>query len=79
MGFCKQEYWSGLPCPPLGDIPNSGIEPSSLMSPALAGRFLTLAPPGKPPVPKPTTTIFKVDKLRFLVGISISNSQKLIE
>ena len=41
MGFIKQEYWSGLPCPPLGYIPDSGIEPSYLMSPALAGMFFT--------------------------------------
>ena len=41
IGFSRQEYWSGLPCPPLGDIPNTGIELASLMSPALAGRFLT--------------------------------------
>ena len=39
MGFSRQEYWSGLPCPPAGDIPDPGIEPVSLMSPALAGRF----------------------------------------
>ena len=41
MGFVKQEYWSGLPCPPPGYIPDSGIEPSYLMSPALAGMFFT--------------------------------------
>ena len=41
MGFSKQEYWSGLPCPPPGDLPNPGIEPTSLMFPALAGRFFT--------------------------------------
>ena len=42
MGFSRQEYWSGLPCPPLGDLPPApGIEPSSLTSPALAGRFVT--------------------------------------
>ena len=41
MGFSRQEYWSGLPFPPLGDLPNPGIEPSSLMSPVLAGRFFT--------------------------------------
>ena len=41
MGFSRQEYWSGLPCPPPGDLPDPGIEPVSLMSPALAGRFLT--------------------------------------
>ena len=37
----RQEYWSGLPCPPLGDLPNPGMEPKSLMSPALAGRFFS--------------------------------------
>ena len=39
MGFSRQEYWSGLPCPPSGDLPNTGIKPLSLMSPALASRF----------------------------------------
>ena len=39
LGFSRQEYWSGLPCPPPGDLPNPGIQPMSLMSPALAGRF----------------------------------------
>ena len=41
MGFSRQEYCSRLPFPPPGDLPNPGIEPSSLMSPALAGRFFT--------------------------------------
>ena len=42
MGFCRQEYWSGSPCPPpAGDLPNPGIEPASFMSPALAGGFFT--------------------------------------
>ena len=41
MGFSRQEYWSGLSCPPSGDFPHPGIEPTSLMSPALAGEFLT--------------------------------------
>ena len=39
MGFSGQEYWSGLPFPPLGDLLNPGIEPAPLMSLALAGRF----------------------------------------
>ena len=39
MGFSRQEYWSGLPCPPPGDLPNPGLKPTSLMSPALAGGF----------------------------------------
>ena len=43
-----QEYWCGLPFPPPGDLPNPGIEPMSLASLALAGRFFTTAPPGKP-------------------------------
>ena len=41
MGFSKQEYWSGLPCPPLGDLPDLEIELASLMPPALAGGFFT--------------------------------------
>ena len=41
MGFSRQEYWSGLPCPPPGDLPAPGIQPSSLASPALAGGFFT--------------------------------------
>ena len=45
MGFFRQEYWNGLPFPPPGDLPNPGIGP---VSPALAGRFFTTEPPGKP-------------------------------
>ena len=45
--FSSQEYWSGLPCAPPGDLPDPGIEPVSPASPALAGGFLTTAPPGK--------------------------------
>jgi len=41
MGFLRQGYWSGLPCPPPGGLLDPGIEPASLMSPALAGRFFT--------------------------------------
>ena len=48
MGFSKQEYWSELPCPPPGDLPGPGIEPTSLVSLAQAGGFFTTAPPGKP-------------------------------
>ena len=47
MGFFGQEYWSGLPFLPR-DFPNTGIELVSLASPALAGRFFTTEPPGKP-------------------------------
>ena len=41
MGFSRQEYWSGLPCPPPGDLLDPGIKPTSLLSPALAGGFFT--------------------------------------
>ena len=41
MGFSRQEYWSGLSCPPPGDLPDPGIETASLVSPALAGDFFT--------------------------------------
>ena len=45
MGFSRQEYWSGLPFPSPGDLPNPGIKP---VSPALAGKFFTTEPPEKP-------------------------------
>ena len=41
VGFSRQEYWIGLPCPPSGDLPDPGIRLASLKSPALAGRFFT--------------------------------------
>ena len=41
IGFPRQEYWSGLPFPALWDLPNPGIEPPSLVSPALAGEVFT--------------------------------------
>ena len=41
MGFLRQEYWSGLPFPIPGDLPDPGIEPASLASPLLAGGFLS--------------------------------------
>ena len=47
MGFSRQEYWSGLPFPSPGDLPNPGIEPGS---PTLQADALTFEPPGKPPL-----------------------------
>ena len=41
IGFSRQEYWSELPCPPPGNLPDPGIKPESLVSPALAGGCLT--------------------------------------
>ena len=54
MGFSRQEYLSRFPVPPPGNLPNSGIEPTSLVSPALAGGSFTTEPPGKPPQPFPS-------------------------
>ena len=48
MGFSRQEYWSGLPFSPPGDIPNPGIKPMSPEASALADVFFTTEPPGKP-------------------------------
>ena len=61
MGFFRQEYWSGLPCHPPGDLPDPGMESASLMSPALAGKFCTTS-----------TTWFRYQVLR-----SNSNFQKI--
>ena len=47
MGFSRQEYWSGLPFPPPGDLPNPGVKP---MSPALQANSLPYESPGKPPL-----------------------------
>ena len=47
MGVSRQEYWTGLPCPSPGNLPNPGIEPASLTSSASADRFFTTRAPGK--------------------------------
>ena len=56
MGFSRQEYWSGFPFPPPGDLHDPGIEPMSLMSLALAGRFFTIS------------TTYELERLRGLLG-----------
>ena len=43
MGFSRQEHWSGLPCPPPGDLPDPRIRAKSLMPPASAGGFFTIS------------------------------------
>ena len=48
MAFPRGEYWSGLPFPSPGDLPNAGIKPQSPVSPSLVGGFFTTEPPGKP-------------------------------
>ena len=49
LEFSRQEYCRGSPFPPPGDLPDPGIASASLASPALASRFFTTVPPGKPP------------------------------
>ena len=46
-GIFRQEYWSGFPFPSPEDLPDPGVEPMSPGSPALAGRFFIVVPPGK--------------------------------
>ena len=48
MGFFRQEYWSGLPCPSPGHLPDSGIEPVSPVAPALQADSLPLSYQGSP-------------------------------
>jgi len=55
MGYSRQEDWSGLPFPSPGDLPDPGIKP---ISPALAGRFFTAEPLGKPIV---VTTLMSLE------------------
>ena len=63
MGFPRQEYWSGLPFPSLGDLPNPGIKPTS---PALASRFFTTEQPGKPFFPELNDKLFEHKQLARL-------------
>ena len=57
MGFSRQEYWSGLPFLTPGDLPDPGIEPTSLVSPPLAGGFFTNVPPEAKREKKPRSLI----------------------
>ena len=69
MGFPRQEYWSGLPCPPPGDLPEQGIKPSSLMFPTLAGRFFTTSATWEA---SPTHTFFFFHMAEHNWNLSIS-------
>ena len=63
MGFSRQEYWSELPYPPPGDLPNPGIKATSLMFSALPGGFLPGAPPEKP---CPRNSLVQFSSVQFL-------------
>ena len=63
MGFPRQEYWSELPFPSPGDLPDSGSKPVSLVPPDLAGGFFTTVPPGNPIYSGQKTFILHFDYL----------------
>ena len=69
VGFSRQEYWSVLPCPTPGDLPNPGIEPPSPVFPALAGRCFTIKPHlGSPyiSIPKKKINMEKKKELSYV-------------
>ena len=70
MGFSRQEHWSGLPCPPPGDLPQPEIEPTSLVSLALGGRFFTTSATWETPILKIPRT-----KSNFLYDVGRSAEQ----
>ena len=57
MEFSRWEYWNGLPFPNPGHLPNPGIEPTSVASPALGGRFFTIELPGSPVRPRSSSCL----------------------
>ena len=69
MGFSRQEYWSGLPFPSPGDLPDTGIEPGSL---ALQADPLTSEPPGKPMRSKGNL----VSDLGFMTGFCLTPDKR---
>ena len=71
IGFSQQEYWSGLPCPPPGDLPNPGIEPTS---PALQVASLPAEPQGKPGCYTFLKILLKKNKNKQVKVMAASNS-----
>ena len=70
MRFSRQEYWSGLPFPSPGDLPNPGIKPRS---PALQADSLPSEPPGKPTL---SVRCLVMAKTQFLFSKSLSSNKK---
>ena len=66
QGIAPAEYWSGLPFPPPGDLPDPGIEPMSLASLVLAGGFFTAVPPRKPGHRNGVCQIYKLPQFKIL-------------
>jgi len=70
MGFSRQEYWSGLPCPSLGDLPNPRIKLPSLKSPALAGKFFTASATWKAKCWKYKEIMLALERVHSIIGES---------
>ena len=68
MGFSRQEYWSRLPFSKPADLPDPGIEPVSPESPALAGRFFTTEPPGKPLILEKKPSKWVLNRRPYQIG-----------
>ena len=74
MGFSRQEYWNGLPFSPPGDLPDSGMEPASLASPALAGGFFTTSATGKPKWPATELLWPRETQGMIVIGVDFSSA-----
>ena len=73
VGFSRQQYWSGLPFPSPGDLPNLGIGPMSPIFPALAGGFFTTGPPfNQPLLPDSFLLVFGVKAGSFSHPLIVS-------
>ena len=76
--FSRQEYGSGLPCPPPGDLPDPGIEPVFLTSPALAGRFFTTCATWGAPSMNRSQLIYSFCSLWAISSFQVGDNYKLV-
>ena len=72
MGFSRQEYWSGLPCPPPGDLPDPGIKPGSL---ELQADSLPSEPPGKPHIASIMEWLLNIHTAKHQLCIPVSKGK----
>ena len=73
LGFSRQRYWSGLPFPHPGDLPDPGIEPVSLMSPVLSGGFFTTSTIWKALLGLRQTILVQVTKYKINIQTSVTS------
>ena len=74
IGFSRQEYWTGLPCPPPGDLPDPGIKPTSPEAPGLQADPLPMSHQGSPQNPKPSTCSFYCITIFLICRMSLEAS-----